>query len=352
MRALFVHEVFPPDYRGGGESVAGRSALALRDLGVEVKVVTAGNPAVGEWQGLPTQRLPISRYQFNLAAPTILAAAKNVDLIHTYNYNACLPALVAGKKLGIPVILHMIGLFGSVWREMRPFPLGHAWEWIEAFQLRRGWDRIICLSDYARNHALDIGANPKRCVVINPGIEERFVPGAVKQDLVLFTGKFEPRKGVFEVIEVARALPDIPFKLYGWGDLEAELRRIAPPNVEIETYETSERLPAELARARICILPSKAETFGLALIQAMASGCAVVSSIPLPFEGVRVKPTDISGMIEAVRGLWEDPLGAEEMGRHNIDLAKSYTWQVAGRKMLELYQEVLAERGRLSVALR
>jgi glycosyltransferase involved in cell wall biosynthesis len=190
-----------------------------------------------------------------------------------------------------------------------------------------------------------MGADPRRALVLYPGIEAgKFRPVDAKEDVVLYTGKFELRKGVFEVLEVARALPEVRFRMYGWGPEESSLRQAAPPNVEVQTYTESSGLPEMLAHTRICLLPSKAETFGFALVQAMAAGCAIVSSIPLEFAGRRVGAEDTRGMAEAVRELWQDREASLIAGRRNVELSRQYTWERFAGGLINAYDEVLRER--------
>lgn len=94
LRVLVTHERFPPDFGGGGEYIVLRTAQGLMKSGVDVQVLTAGDPRVTEFED-PTQRLPVSRYAFNLQVRAIIRAARQADIIHTYTYHACLPSLVA-----------------------------------------------------------------------------------------------------------------------------------------------------------------------------------------------------------------------------------------------------------------
>jgi glycosyltransferase involved in cell wall biosynthesis len=345
MKVLFTHELFPPDLRGGGEMAAFEAAKALMARGIEVRVLTTGNPRVMEYEGIPTERLPISRYRMNLATAEIARAAADADVIQTFSYHACLPSLRAGRRLNKPVVCVIGGLFGRLWREMKPFPAGWAWQAWERFQIRSGFDCLLFMSDYSRQQGQRMGAVEIRSRVLYPGIEaDKFQPAGDKEDVVLFTGKFERRKGVFEVLQVARALPEVRFRMYGWGPEEPALRRSAPSNLQVRTYTDSSGLPDMLGRARICLLPSKAETFGFALVQAMASGCAIISSIPLEFAGRRVGAEDTPAMIEAVRQLWQDRAASLDAGRRNVELSRQYTWDRFAAGLVELYEQLLRER--------
>lgn len=348
MRVLFTHELFPPDMRGGGELIAYEAAKALRVLGVDVRVLTTGAPEIKEFGGIATLRLPMSRYRMNLATGPVHRSAASVDVLQTFNYHACLPTLAAARRLRKPVACVVLGFFGDAWLSMKGPVLGRAWRAFERRQLGAPFDATVFISDYSLEQARQAGIRPPNPLVLCPGIEqERFAPAA-KDGPVVFNGKFDGRKGVFEVLEVARALPEIDFVLYGWGPEENALRRSAPRNARIVAYSdyTARELPGLLAHAPVCLLPSKAETFGLALVQAMASGCAIVSSIPLEFAGHRTGAGDVPAMAEAVRDLWSRREEAAAMGARNVTLAREYTWERFAKGLLNIYESALRVRDR------
>jgi glycosyltransferase involved in cell wall biosynthesis len=342
MTVLLTHERFLPDWGGGGEYIVFETARSLQKQGVDVRVLAAGDESLTEYQGVPTERLPISRYRMNLAVQAIARAARDVDLIQTFNYHACLPSLLAGRWTGKPVVCTMLGLFQDAWIEMRGRLSGRILMAWEALLLRRRFARTIFLSQYSLSQGTALGARPERSLVNNPGIDlAAFRPGA-KDNSVLFAGKLEARKGVWDVVEVARLLPEIQFRIAGWGPEEAALRAAAPANVSILGLVQGEALHCLFARSSIFLFPSRGETFGLAVAEAMASGCVVISSVPLDFEGVRIQPGDIPGMRAAIESVLSDP-GAADMGRTNSDRAMAYTWERYTSTLLETYREVLGE---------
>ena len=76
MNVLLTHERFLPDFGGGGERIVYETARHLMRRGVQVRVVTTGDPRVTADGGVPNVRLPVSRYRFNLALRTILDHAR------------------------------------------------------------------------------------------------------------------------------------------------------------------------------------------------------------------------------------------------------------------------------------
>jgi glycosyltransferase involved in cell wall biosynthesis len=146
---------------------------------------------------------------------------------------------------------------------------------------------------------------------------------------------------VDNVLATACALPEVRFRIMGWGPQERKIRQTAPPNVEVLKFERGQPLRDAFGAARIFFLPTRAETFGLAVVEAMASGCAVISSVQLPYEGVRINAEDRDEMIAAVRKLWFDREITARMGRLNVALAQQYSWESYTDRLLATYSQVL-----------
>lgn len=342
MNVLLTHHYFPPDFAGGGEYVVLETARGLIRRGVNVRVLTTGDPRIAEYEGIPTLRIPVHRYAFNLAYHKILDMARGVDLIQTFNYHACLPSLRAGKRLGIPVVCFVLGMCRDAWNKLRTPVLGPLWSAWERYTLTRDFSRIVFASEHSRDLGVSMGVKASRSVVNCPGIElECYRPAQEKEDVVFFSGRLDERRGVDNVLAVAQALPDVRFRIMGWGPLEARLPSMVTNNVEVVPFERGAPLRKAFGSARIFFLPSRAETFGIALVEAMASGCAVISSASLEFEGIRVAADDRENMIDAVRRLWTDRRATARMGRRNIDLAQQYSWDRYTNSMLSTYSGVL-----------
>ena len=67
----------------------------------------------------------------------------------------------------------------------------------------------------------------------------------------------------------------------------------------------------------------------------------MISSVDLGFEGVRIRPDDHDGMVEAVRTLWDDRHTTARMGRLNVALAQQYNWERYTERLLTTYSQVL-----------
>ena len=109
-------------------------------------------------------------------------------------------------------------------------------------------------------------------------------------------------------------------------------------------------LPDFYAAADICVVPSFHESFGLAALEAMATGTPVVAAAvgALPTlildgqTGCLVpthRPEDFARCIEE---LLDNPRRRESMGQQGIEHARSFTWEGAAESALEGYRRAVA----------
>lgn len=346
MKILMTHELFMPECHGGGEIVAFEIVKRLIENGFDVKVLTTGNPKIKEYDGIQTVRLPVNRYLMNLAAPWIYKHSKDCDLIQTNNYNACYPSFLAGKWAKKPVVCLVHGMYGDSWIDMRGQFLGRLSKLVEKYQICHDYDKIVFLSEYARREGVKIGIPKGIAEVIKPGIPRGFKSYKMKkkEQIVLFVGRMAKQKGLDYLIDAARELPDVRFVLAGRGEEERRLKSIAPPNVEFLGFVKERELIELYARAQVFCLPSVGEGFGLVLLEAMASGCAIVSTVPLDYNGIKVKIANIEQLKKGIRYLIANPNVAIRMGKNNVKKVKQYDWDNFIKELIKIYREVLSRR--------
>ena len=340
MKILMTHELFLPTCHGGGEIVVYEITKRLKESGVDIEVLTTGNPSIEEFKGIRTIRIPINRYLMNFAAPLIYNHAKDVDLIQTNNYNACYSSWLAGKWLNKPVVCLVHEVYNEKWFEMRDPIGGTLSRIVERLQIRHDFDKFLFLSEHMRHSAVRMGIPFEKTIVIKPGLEFKKFKMRKKEPYVLFVGSLIKRKGLDYLFQAARKLDDIKFLIVGEGGERERLEKIAPDNTEFLGHVSEERLIELYSKALIFCLPSIGEGFGLVLLEAMASGCAIVSTIPLEYEGVRIRPKDGNGIKNAIEYLIKNPKVALRIGRKNRERAKGYSWDDFINKLIRVYEEL------------
>ena len=313
-------------------------AKTMQMLGHTVSVVVTGDPEQTDFDGIETHRLPCSSYGLNLRWRRIAELGKDADLIQTFTYHGQYPSMRAARYLDIPVVCMVLALFGPGWQSIRGNVMAHLFRQLERRLLDLPFDARVFLSDFSLSLAGKIGLRPGNDHVIEPGISlELYRPSGHKEG-VLFSGKLEGRKGIQQVLDTARDLPDIPFTIMGWGDVSVMQDR--PASVSRFVNGTNLTLADLMSRASIFVFPTKVETFGLAVAEAMASGCAIVSSSQLPFSGVRLADTSVRSITKGIQELVQDPVRCMRCGTENIEKAKRYNWQRHGQAMDHLYQSL------------
>ncbi len=342
LKILIVHERFPPDFGGGGEYIVLQTARQLLANGHDVRVLVAGDPALTEFEGVPTQRLPVSRQRMLFATRAVLEAAADVDLIYAFTNYAVWPAWSAARQLGKPLVIGVLALFDRAWLDMRGPWVGRLFRFAERRMLSLPAQSRIFLSQGSLELAAQLGLGSTVDAVAEPGVDlHLYQPGADK-DCVLFSGKLDVRKGIGTLLQVARLMPGIPFRVVGWGPQFDRLRQQAPANVEFVLYRDNPQLAQEMARARVFLFPTKIETFGLVVVEAMAAGCAVISTAPVPFEGIRLPGDDLDAACRALSELWADPQRCAAIGRANHQIAQQFNWPACAAKLERTFEPLVA----------
>jgi len=313
--------------------------------GHEIKVVTSGDPKIKEYDEIQTIRIPINRYLMNLTLPTILREAKDVNIIQTSSGNMAFPSWLAAKILKKPICCHIHHIFGSYWRDVRGPVVGRIFEKVERSYLKRSYDAIIFQNFNSKNIGLKIGIDEKRIHLIQPGIEWKKYQAdkTEKEPFVLFVGNFNMDestvriKGLKYLLEAAEKLPNINFMVVGGGTEINRMRIDFRKNVIFTGPLAGRTLIKLYNRALLFCSPSLTEGFGISLLEAMASGCATISTIDIGQEGFIIKPKNTEEIVRSVKYLIENQQKAIEIGRKNRKLAKTFTWEKFIYDYLKIY---------------
>lgn len=180
------------------------------------------------------------------------------------------------------------------------------------------------------------------------GIEvERFARGdahPVEAPTIFFLGRHEPRKGLDVLLASLEDLPaDVQVWVGGDGPQSAELRQRYGHDRRIEWLGriSDEERAARMRGCTVYCSPSvRGESFGMVLLEAMASGCALVAS---DLDGHRNVATD---GVDALLAPVGDPAALAKALRRVLDDEGLRAELVAGgrRRAEELSMAHLAER--------
>jgi 1,2-diacylglycerol 3-alpha-glucosyltransferase len=180
----------------------------------------------------------------------------------------------------------------------------------------------------------------------------------VRAPLLVFVGRLAREKNVGLLLASLAALPvDTWLVLVGDGPdrelLEAQARdRGVAHRVRFAGTQLPAVVAEVLAAADLFVFPSTTETFGLAMIEAMAAGCAVVavqaaasSDLLRDGETGRLVAGDPTAFAAAVRDLLAQPARRSAMGGAARAAAADYDHARVTDRLLIVYQELLAAKG-------
>ncbi len=209
-------------------------------------------------------------------------------------------------------------------------------------------DAIVVSSRYAAGEVTrELGVTASRVHVCPPGRPEWSAGVAARQaarrgSTILFLGTLNLRKNVGTLLEAYARLraqvDNAPTLVLAGHTTPASARwearaKEAPlaGHVEITGYVDTTRRIELFANARMLVLPSYEEGFGLPVLEAMACGVPVVvssrGSLPEVAGGAAepIDPDDAEAMASAMRALLDDRQ-AESASQRGLLQASQYTW--------------------------
>jgi glycosyltransferase involved in cell wall biosynthesis len=292
--------------------------------------------------------------------------------VHTYGTHQVAVARRFGRRTGTPFVLtahfHPIWSIEGGWVRHR---LRGFYDRRLAAAVVRAAARVVVQTREEERLLRLLGLDLPAVEVIPPGyapIRTLSPPGAFRAQYgiagpyVLFVGRLASNKGLLPLTRafanLARAHPDATLVLAGEDGgmrpaVEAEASRLAlGPRLRILGHVGSDSLLANAYRdARLTVLPSEYEAFGLVLLESLAQGTPVVASrvggipefVPDGNAGLLVPPNDAVALGEAMERLWTDESLARRLGAYGRDVVvPQYTWERLVDRLEGLYREVVA----------
>ena len=356
LRICSPHCGVDPETTSGGETYERELLTRLGRAGVRIELILARgkrHPAgVPNWT---VHRLAIGRGLRWWVAPLVVPPAirrvyraTGFELLRVHSPRFIGPAALWARRrfgLDVPVVAHH--------QHIDPDPLNRVID----KRVIDACDRVIVGSEFARRQLAEaVGARIDHVAVIPYGVDPRFAPRPARADLraryglgagpvVLFFGGLKPRKNVPLLLdvwpEVVRAVPSARLLIGGGGRLLPALRRRAAAaglgdRVVFTGYVPEAEKADHFNLADLFVFPSALEGFGLAVVEAMSSGLAVVASdrgsIPELLVdgqgGFLCDPAHPGEFTEALVRLLRDPAMRAKQGAANVErVDRGFRWE-------------------------
>jgi glycosyltransferase involved in cell wall biosynthesis len=245
--------------------------------------------------------------------------------------------------------------------------------------LHRG-DRIIAVSQNTRSDLMKhFDVDGRKIQVVYNGVEDIFRRRLTPEELqrwqrdlgisppyLLFVGNpAKPHKNLDTVVQAyarARRMAQFDAPLICVGSREGsefKIRQRAEylgigDKVRLLGHVANEALPAIYQGAALFLYPTLYEGFGLPVIEAMASGVAVITSNTSALKelaqkgdqtyATMVDPLDLDGMAKAIATLMGSPERRAAFAERGVVRAEDFRWDQTARRTLEIYLEVIEGR--------
>ena len=399
MRILHVIPSFAPRYGGPTVAAVGLTRELAR-RGHDVSVATTNVDGPGEldvplgrpvpMDGVDVWYFPIQRprwYHFSVPMGRALRdLVRRSDVVHIH-YVFLWPTTVAAfwcRRYGVPYVVTPHGLLDatSVSKSYERARVSFASTAKKRIYLRTlgirdigGASSLHFVSHPERESTSRLRLSPKAHVILlgadappPPGVDDRAsvqrqYPSLQGRKTLLFLARLDRIKGLDVLAEAAGSLAesrdDFSLVVAGSGapEYEAEIRGLFDRRGLSERTVFTGMVVGEdkwrlLRAADVFVLPSRHENFGIAVVEAMASGTPVVVSDQVGMHGEiaeagagLVTTLDAADVAGAIGRLLDDPEAAERMGRAGEALAaRRYTWERVASDVEALYEEVVGRR--------
>ncbi len=378
MRIAHVTSTFPP-YSGGTGNVCYYNARELVQRGHEVHVYTVSMPGIPVFaiiDGIQIHRLLPTFQVGNAPFLPGLLKLDGFDIIHLHYpfiFGADLIWLVTRLRHIPYVLTYHNDLIGTGIRKV----LFDTYLALSAPLIFAAAARLITVSkDHAENCVLaplfkkrweDVVEIPNGVddTVFHPehdgqkSKKRQNIPASAK--VVLFVGGLDRAhhyKGIDNLLEAFSMLtdPNVWLLIIGDGDLrpgfieKAKSLGIMDRTVFAGQLPHSQ-LPEAIAAADMLVLPSFAESFGMALIEAMACGKPVIASnlpgvrtvVENQHDGLLVTPGNVSMLVTAMQNLLDNSEISTQMGLAGRQkVVKKYSWTKIVNNLENTYKDVLS----------
>jgi len=290
-----------------------------------------------------------------------------------------------GAEAGPPYVMTMHGL-----EERRNYAMGREARKGRADYFRwknRIWQRVYHMPTYRWSFMtadqcivtnreallflqLHYGLPPDRVWLIPNGVgfdffHVRSFLGGIATRL-LFVGTWIDHKGIYYLAEafekVLREIPEVRLTIAGCQEPEERVRRSFSPAtqsaLEVWPFVPRAEIPSLYAEHEIFVLPSLMEGMPLVLLEAMASGLAVITAesngmtdlVEDAHDGLFVIPGDSDSLASAMVRLCQDSELRQRLGNAAQEKMKRFTWAQSARRHETVFQRAIGVTPKMPVS--
>jgi colanic acid/amylovoran biosynthesis glycosyltransferase len=325
------------------------------------------DPAGPDTQVLARRGVDLSRLlgaQLSVAPGVVADAVRQVrhhrpDVIHasSIHFFGSIVAAAAAQATGIPLVTtgHLAGLDALPPKTQRAAALYE--RTVGRYIVGRS-TRLIAVAQGVADHLVSIGAPSERVRVVENGVDaKRFTPGtrSLNEPVITFVGRLIDNKGPLMLIDAFCRLdnPQVRLQIVGEGPLRDTIQARAADDPRIRVLGHRDDVHTLLGESDVFVRPSTTEGRSLAVLEAMAAGCAVVATdIPANAElvtrgidGLLTPIEDLGALAANLELLVNDPALRTRLGAAARKTAVAASWETTASQTGDVLAEA-AEAGR------
>jgi glycosyltransferase involved in cell wall biosynthesis len=368
MKVLLLNYEFPP--LGGGAATATFNMLkqlqGRKDIEITLLTSSVDEYIEEDWDNIHIIRLNIGKkgeihnqsnkdlVMYSLKAlKWMLMNVKSYDLIHAFFGVPCgFLAMLTGKPYIVSLRGSDVPFYSKKYAMLDKIFFQHLSKII--------WNRaeyVVANSEGLRDLAYETYDKKEIGVIYNGVDVETFKPGNKDDGFnVVSTARLIERKGIDYLIKAfaqfAKDKEDVELRLFGGGNQRDELEMLVKDlNIEDKVKffgeKKREELAVEVPKCQVFALPSKNEGMSNSLLEAMASGLAVIATdvggtkeLVDNSNGVIVEKESVEDIYNALEKLYKDKNMLKKMGEISREKTENMTWGNMADSYLKLYEDI------------
>jgi glycosyltransferase involved in cell wall biosynthesis len=347
---------------GGTPTVVRDLAIRLNrlaDVHVEVACLAAWGPVADQ---LAQAGVTVTALDAR-GANDLAAIGRLIELIHHREFDTVFSFLIHANAAAAmaSLVCRRVRFIQSI-QTTQPYP---RWHWILQRRVHKRAEKIVVPSESTADVAHEWAKIPReKIVVIHNAIEpEEFsaigsehvaqLPSAVLGTSypIGFIGRLDPIKSIPDLLQATLLLGgSVHLHIFGEGreraHIESEIHRLGIEQ-SVTLHGAIARPQDALSQIRLLVLPSKAEGFGLVLIEAMAAGVPVVATdvpgirnvVTHEVNGLLVphgQPRELALAIDRV--IRDEPLRERLVAQAQRDVRERFSWDAIFKKYRALLE--------------
>lgn len=364
MKILCINYEYPPIGGGGATACKGLAESLVRQ-GHEVDLVTSGMKGLPEYEvinGVHIYRVNCLRRHKHYAGTLELISQvlpsyhKAIELISKKKYDinhthfivpSGLVSYLIKRKTGLPYVITAHGSDVAGYNPDRfSFMhniMGPLWRMIV-----RNSSGITAPSDFLRKLIQkDINVPVE---VIPNGFEIRPVKKAPRENRILIVSRMFERKGIQYVIEALQGIStDWEVWIVGDGPYLPNLKKLANKldvPVKFQGQIPNDQVFEIYLKSKIFVFPSMVENFPVVLLEAMAAGCAVITSTaPGCAEvageaAIKVETGSVEPLRRALLSLMNNQQEVYRLGQVGRERVNNFAWPVVTDGFVKVFDNI------------